>query len=296
MIMKPTSQFARSFVRNIAFTALCLGFATVGFAAKKPLSYPKGLAVDAKGNLYVANSGGNDILVYNTNYAQVAKDTITSNIINPSAVAIDAQGNLWVANYGTSNGGSNGSVAEYTAGKQNTSASITSGILGPEALAVDGAGNIWVENDYTNITVYAPTSVYAPSTTPVRTFNPTFPIYGLTVGDNTVSWGSNAGTYFAPATAGLVSGSLETGYSFGNDNGVALATDASGNVYMGNSSGVVNISFPAGYEAGPFAQLSFSPGGIAIDNMHGRIYFSNTNGNSISVYSTATSELLKVIQ
>jgi hypothetical protein len=296
MIMKSTSKFARSFVRNIAFTALCLGLATVSFAAStKPLSYPKGLAVDAKGNLYVANSGGNDILVYNTSYKQVPKDTITSNVINPTGVAIDAQGNLWVANYGTSNGGANGSIAEYIAGVQNTAASITNGILGPEALAVDGAGNVWVENDYVNITVYAPGSLYTPATTPVRTFAPVSPIYGLTVGANTVAWGSNNQVDFAPATLGLTTGTLNYG-GYGNDTGVALATDSAGNVYMANLDGSVNIATQQFYEYGPFAQLSFPPSGIAIDNVHARVYFSNYNGNSISVYDKNTGALLETIK
>ena len=296
--MKSTSSFARSFVRNIVFIALCLGLATASFAAsKKPLNYPKGLAVDAKGNLYVANSGGNDILVYNANYVQVPKSTITSNVINPSGVAFDAQGDLWVANYGTSNGGANGSVAEYTAGTfaQNTSNSITNGILGPEALAVDGAGNIWVENDFVSVTVYAPSYTYGPSTTPLRTFAPTYPMYGLTVADNTVVWGSNSATYFAPATDGLVTGSLQTSYGWSNDTSFALATDAKGQVYMCNLDGSVNINFTPGGEVS-FLQLSFAPSGVAIDNAHERIYFSNANGNSISVYSTATGALLKTIQ
>jgi hypothetical protein len=57
---------------RIACTLLCLcAFASAGFAAPKPISYPRGLAVDAKGNLYVANSGGNDILVYNPSYSQM---------------------------------------------------------------------------------------------------------------------------------------------------------------------------------------------------------------------------------
>jgi DNA-binding beta-propeller fold protein YncE len=75
------------------------------------LSYPKGLAVDAKGNLHVANSGGNDILVYNPELSQVTSKTITCNISNPSGVALDRVGNLWVTNHGTSNGGGSGSVA-----------------------------------------------------------------------------------------------------------------------------------------------------------------------------------------
>ena len=70
--MKSANTFAR-----IACTLLCVcAFTSASFAATKPLSYPRGLAVDGKGNLYVANSGGNDILVYNPNYVQVTAKTI----------------------------------------------------------------------------------------------------------------------------------------------------------------------------------------------------------------------------
>jgi streptogramin lyase len=143
--MKSTTGFARIFVRNIACTALCLVLASAGFAAsKKPLCQPNGMAVNAKGNLYVANFGGNYILVYNANYVQMPKATITEGISNPTGVAFDPQGNLWVANYGAGNGSPTGSVSEYTAGQQNPNGTITSGMLGPLGIAVDGLGNAWV--------------------------------------------------------------------------------------------------------------------------------------------------------
>jgi secreted PhoX family phosphatase len=169
--MKPKNQFARMIV-----TVLCLlAVASASFAKTNPLSYPKGLAVDSKGNLWVANSGNNNILAFSPGYALQTADTITEGVSNPSGVAFDAQGNLWVANYGTSNGGANGSVSEYVKGKQNTTASIISGILGPEAIAVDGLGNVWVENDFSNVTVYAASYVYAQPYSLVRTLTPSFP-------------------------------------------------------------------------------------------------------------------------
>lgn len=39
-----------------------------GAAATYPLNPPQGLAVDSKGNLYVANNNSNQVLVYNPNY------------------------------------------------------------------------------------------------------------------------------------------------------------------------------------------------------------------------------------
>ncbi len=251
--MKPKNQLSRMIA-----TVLCLlAFVSASFAKTNPLSYPKGIAVDSKGNLWVANSGDNNILAFSPGYGLQTADTITEGISNPSGVAFDAQGNLWVANYGTSNGGANGSVSEYVKGKQNTSASITNGILGPEAIAVDGLGNVWVENDFSNVTVYAPSSVYSQPFSLLRTLAPSFPMYGITVSDGAFSWGSNIAVAQVAATPALASGTI-SGYTYGNDTGIALASDASGNVYMGNLDGSVNIASPLVYEYG-FIKLSSPP-------------------------------------
>lgn len=129
--------------------------ASACLAATHPLNNPKALAVDANGNLYVANVSGNNILIYNTNYVQQTSKTITSNIANPTGIAFDTAGNLWVANYSPSNGSPVGSIAEYTDGKQNTSATV-SGITEPTALAVDSGGNVWVVGNNLTFLLIAP--------------------------------------------------------------------------------------------------------------------------------------------
>ena len=86
-------------------------------------------------------------------------------------MAFDPKGNLWVANYGTSNGGPNGSIAEYVGGVQNTNATITNGILGPEAIAVDTSGDVWVNNDSINVTVYGPLYANGYPINPIKTIN-----------------------------------------------------------------------------------------------------------------------------
>jgi|SRR5215469_1403223 len=158
-----------------------LGFCGVlsSTATTAPLIYPRGLAVDSKGNLYVANSGGNNILVYNAYYAQVSAKTITANINNPSAVAFDPQGNLWVVNYGTSNGSATGSIAEYSNGVQNTANSITNGILNPQAMAIDRLGTLWVQNNDSNLTVYITNSNFAVPNSTLKTLPFQDAIYAL---------------------------------------------------------------------------------------------------------------------
>jgi hypothetical protein len=63
-------------------------WASTSFAALQ-LKQPAGLAVDAAGNLYVANFGLNNILVYSPKYVQLANKTIKQNISGLEAVAMD---------------------------------------------------------------------------------------------------------------------------------------------------------------------------------------------------------------
>jgi DNA-binding beta-propeller fold protein YncE len=50
-----------------------LFLAAVSSAATKPISAPEGRALDSKGNLYVANYSGNEILIYSPSYQQMKK-------------------------------------------------------------------------------------------------------------------------------------------------------------------------------------------------------------------------------
>ena len=119
----------------------CLGH---GWAST-PLNAPSGLALDAMGNLYVANFNSDQVLVYNPNYVQQPGKSITSELSAPTGVAFDSKGNVYVANL-TGNGG-NGSITQYSSsGVLNTRFSITDGISFPIAIAVDGVDDLYVLN------------------------------------------------------------------------------------------------------------------------------------------------------
>ncbi len=276
----------------IASTVLCFfALASACLAATHPLNNPKGLAVDAKGNLYVANVSGNNILIYNANYVQQTSKTITSNIDNPTGVAIDPAGNLWVANYGPSDDPGGGSIAEYTDGKQNTSATV-SGLTAPTALALDSGGNVWVVSNNLTFLLIAPDFAFQGKVL-LKNIGTTSAVYGITAANGMLSWGSNGAVNVSPVSIGLLENftypTVDT-----NDSGYSLATDASGKMYMANFDGSVNVLTPPLTEK-LFVQLNFLAAGIAIDNVRGRVYLSNETGNSIAVYSTA-GELLHTIQ
>jgi DNA-binding beta-propeller fold protein YncE len=277
---------------SIAATLLwLLASASASMAATNPLSYPTGLALDSKGNLWVANTRDNNILVFAPSYALEKSKTITQGINGPTGTAFDPMGNLWVSN------NTNFTVTEYTEGVQNTSATISSGIIAPEGLVIDGLGDIWVNDNNTTVTVYGPPSPFAPPTSLIRTLQfPTF-VYGMEIGGGTLSFGGAEAVFFVAADSALISGTLYVGVNAPNNTGAALASDALGNVYMANYDGSVNIyvPVPGNPVVVPFVTLSFAPTGIAVDFARQRVYISNGNGNSISVYNTAGA-LLKVIE
>lgn len=137
---------------------------------------PQGLAVDAAGNLYVANSGNDSVTIYPPGSSSPSR-TLQQDLITPAAVAVDAKGNVWVSN---ELGSFQGSVVEFPAGKTSPSTVISG--LNPYGVAVDSLGNLYVEN-YNNSAAFV--SVYPPgSTKPSKEFgkkNLIEPL-GITVG------------------------------------------------------------------------------------------------------------------
>lgn len=263
-------------------------------AATNPLNSPQGLAVDAKGNLWVANSNSSNILEYNPNYVQQTKATITNGISGPTGIAFDVFGNLWVANFGASNGGALGSVSAYASGSLNEFASFTTGIQDPLALAIDGLGDIWVSNQGSSVTVYQFTYPYIYSTAYMTSFIPGTPIYGIGFSAGSLVWASGSQATLTAAEVELLSSPISVVVP-GNNSAISVASAANGNVYMGNLDNSVTVYAPATNTTSLLVQLNFVPSGIAVDNTRGRVYVSNNAANTISVYSTAGA-LLHTIQ
>jgi hypothetical protein len=115
------------------------------------LNGPSGLAVDAKGNLYVANENAQDLLVFAPG-TTTPKLTLTDTGNFPSGVTVDAAGNVYVANIcagpagGTSCTG-DGSIYKYKAGSSTKSVSYkNTSILRPYFVAFDEKPNVlWAD-------------------------------------------------------------------------------------------------------------------------------------------------------
>ena len=111
------------------------------------LTEPEYVAVDAKGNVWVANFGSTTVSQANSvtelSPTGVPLNNVlnTTQIVGPRNLIIDPSGDVYVASYGASANGYGKMLAEYTgAGASNM---FTIG-AGPEALASDGAGNVFI--------------------------------------------------------------------------------------------------------------------------------------------------------
>ncbi|MGA8490065.1 MAG: hypothetical protein WB711_06565 [Terriglobales bacterium] len=183
----------------VAATALAL-IVSIGqaSAATLPLNAPRGLAVDAHGNLYVANQNANDVLVYSPEYVQETAKTITQGISLPTDVTFDSRNNIYVTN-----GGSN-SVTEYLPNRtQYSMGTITNGINNPWAIAIDPIGNVYVSNNFATVTIYSlvdPNNEFGRQE--VASYTTPFQLYGIAAHGSSFAWGSV--NYFNLDIASLV--------------------------------------------------------------------------------------------
>lgn len=282
----------RNLVRFSAITVLGLGLAATSFAATNPLNEPNGLAVDANGNLYVANTGTNTILKFNSKYVQQTGSTISKNVTHPTAVAVDPLGNIWVANWAEYGG----SITEYQGTKQDTTGTITEGVSGPLAIATDGLGDVWAQNSASYVDIYSQPAFGASGGPSLQqTFNVLGPLNGIAVQGNSVALGGyGLGTVFGPALSTMITGTLDVTYTDAASTGQQVAADGKGNFYVADIGGSVAIVAP-GASPVAFIVLSFTPAGMAVDKVNDRLYVSNFSDNYIQVYSTTTAQLIETI-
>ena len=180
---------------------------------------PDALAFDSKGNLFVANYGGDTVSEFAPGRATPTATLTGLNL--PDALAFDSKGNLFVAN------GGGMTVSEFAPGSITPTATLT-GLNVPDALAFDSKGNLFVANDGgTTVSEFA-----SGSTTPAATLT------GLNVPDAlafdgkgnlfVANYGNNTVSEFVLGSA------TPTATLTGLDDPNALAFDSKGNLYVVN--------------------------------------------------------------
>jgi sugar lactone lactonase YvrE len=291
------------------------------------LTNPAGIAVDASGNIYVANEfstgGVGNVEMFPPGSTGNFAPTTTiegscSDLENPAGVALDAAGNLYIANRGPVPDAPAVDITMYAAGSDGcvTPAAIICGsatrITQPAGLTLDSKLNIYVTDSLTNsVSVFAPPSALrdlvqrqASSQAPVPLVASVF----KPPGGPSTSQGGTAKT----ASEGNVA-PIETILSphTSMDNPTAVALDKSGKIYVADEGSVRRdydsiTVYPGGSNANasPMAVIGPSasglggstditglngPDGIAVDSA-GEIYVANeqvgSDGKgSITIYA-----------
>jgi hypothetical protein len=251
-----------------------LSLATSSVAADYPLRFPYGLAVDASGNLYVANMGANQILVYNPSHIQVFTKTITESVAGPTGVAFDLNGDLWITN------SANSTVTAFLP-NGDLYASFYGGVSNPQAIAIDGLNDVIINNSFQNLSLY-PQDPIERYFSPLYTYtSPNTNFTGLASSKGVVAVGTNTEAFLfalSPALQNQMSPVLINATCF------AAAFDSAGNLYCGNQNGTLTMT-PLNEGTVKLAALGFFPVGMAIDNARGLIYVSGGTANKIAVYN-----------
>jgi len=152
-------------ITTIAGTTAGAGFSGDGTAATlAQLNHPFDVAVDASGNIYIADDGNNRIRKINTSgiittvagnggtsYTGDGLAATAAGINSPSGIAVDGSGNLYIATDGTHvrKVNSSGIVTTFagngttTYGADGTPATAN-GLNNPVSVAVDVSGNVYI--------------------------------------------------------------------------------------------------------------------------------------------------------
>ena len=264
-----------------------------GAATGALLSAPQGIAVDAAGNVYVADTAnarvrkisngtistyaGNGTVGYSGDGAAATAATLNS----PVGLAVDKSGNLYIADQGNnvvrkvSAGGTITTLAgNGTQGYSGDGGPAIAALLnGPQGVTVDSSGNVYIADTLNSV---------------IREVNSSGIIFTV------------AGTGLAGYTG---DGGIATAAQFGSPTSVAV--DSVGNLYVADSgarirkiftSGIVNTIAGAGARGyardGGLATSATLNGatGLAVDSK-GDVFFADTANNAVRELAFAGTNL-----
>ncbi|MGD0735214.1 MAG: hypothetical protein ABR976_08710 [Terracidiphilus sp.] len=116
--------------------------------ATSTLSGPKGVAVDGAGNVYIADTGNNRVLMETFSNGGYIESTLGSDLNGPAGVAVDGGGNVYIADTGN-----NQVLIEALSGGTYTQSVVVNGLNQPQAVSVDGSGNVYIDDTGNNRTL-----------------------------------------------------------------------------------------------------------------------------------------------
>jgi sugar lactone lactonase YvrE len=273
------------------------------------LSQPSAVAVDASGNIWVANQatpGGTQatgrVSKFNPLGVPANSTGYTGGgLILGQNVAVDNSGNVWVSS--TTLTASTNNLCEFNS--SGTAISPAAGFTGgglnnPIGLAIDQSGNVWTANDGTFVTGVFEASKFNSSGVAISPADgyPDDIANGQSVaiaadGDAWVAGGNGTGNKVGRLVGST--GALVTAYTgAGQDVPVAVAIDSNSHVWIANDGNntlsefnaavapVVAVSPTTGFTGGGLND----PTGVAIDGA-GNVWTSDYNSNALSEFNSS---------
>ncbi len=285
------ADYGNNLIRKITPAGIVSTLAGTGFegsvnAAGNLASFngPSGIAVDAAGNIYIADSGNNLIRKIDpsgTVSTLAGRDTTgavngpgaNASFFDPLGVAIDANANIYVADAGNNLIRlitPSGIVSTFAGTVNSASSNVTStfsALNNPTGLAVDGSGNVFVANYLNNtilqinqsatISILAGTGQQGAGNGPGNSATFYYPnnVAVDQSGDVYVSDGDNnvireitpSGVVSTLAGSGTQGSADGTGTNASFNGPAGLAVDALGNVYVADAyNNLIRKITPAG--------------------------------------------------
>jgi len=242
-----------------------------------PLSTPSGVAVDSNGNLFIADTGANEILEWNPTLGTPATPVaFIQALLSPSAVAVDQYDNIYVADQ---TGGGRILEKPATGGPSivliGPATVIGTGVyasplVNPTGVAVDQAGDVYVSDNYVGGLVFGGRIVEDSASGVLR--NVAFPLAGSELAGVAVDQAGNvyiatnnvAGvpatgniSIFAPPAAGAVP-VIPIILVGGLPGPTGVAVDGQGIVYIAENTGAIQAYNPAPSISGSITGVSSS--------------------------------------
>lgn len=241
-----------------------------------------GIAVDVKGNVWVAFDDGTDgssvsnLSKYDGKTGAIIGTYLVGN--NPHGVAVDNNGNIWTANYGDQtvtkiNGSTGAVIGTYSVGNN------------PYGVAADSSGNIWVALQGEN----SVSKIDSSTGKIINTYNVGESPHGIAVDENGNVWVAN---YIGETVSKInVSSGVVSEYPV-SGRVEAVAVDKNGNVWVTDSWNrkIYKINNMTGNITGTYnASAVGIPSGVAVDDA-GSVWI----GNSLSLFRLTASTGKKV--
>jgi streptogramin lyase len=228
------------------------------------LNNPIGLAIDLRGDLWIANTGGNSVVELSSTGRFLGRFAPTAaNFDRPYDLAISEKNDIWITNANGASVTELNSTGALIANRSPASALINQ----PFGIEIDAADNVWMANFGNNsMSELTASSGYASGVN----FAPAGAVFSgpvtIAIDTNANVWAGNfIGDSISELTA---SSSYASGFNFAPaaallNTPLGLGLDASNNVWVANLDGsnISELIASSAYTTG----LSFSPAGAALN-------------------------------